>query len=147
MKYTLILLLAVAMLVTACKSQEMVPAEQPPVEEEPIVEPEPEPEPPGEEIRVVEERFTFEKEEDEVTHEENMFFVIVGSFIQKDNAERFMETLRGQGFDPVILMSETGFHRVSVGSYEKEIPARTRIQQVRNNYPDYHDTWLLIRKL
>ncbi len=147
MKYTLIVLLAFGMLMTACKSQEMVPAEQPPVEEEPIVEAEPEPEPPGEEIRVVEERFTFETEEDEVTHDENMFFVIVGSFIQKDNADRFMETLRDQGFDPVILMSETGFHRVSVGSYEQEVPARTRIQQVRTNYPDYHDTWLLIRKL
>ncbi len=147
MKYTLIVLLAFGMLMTACKSQEMVPAEQPPVEEEPIVETEPEPEPPGEEIRVVEERFTFETAEDEVTHDENMFFVIVGSFIQKDNADRFMETLRNQGFDPVILMSETGFHRVSVGSYEQEIPARTRIQQIRTNYPDYHDTWLLIRKL
>ena len=147
MKYTLIILLAFGILMTACKSQEMVPAEQPPVEEEPIVEPEPEPEPPGEEIRVVEERFTFETEEQEITHEEHMYFVIVGSFIQKDNADRFMETLRGQGFDPVILMSETGFHRVSVGSYEREIPARTRIQQIRTNYPDYHDTWLLIRKL
>ena len=147
MKYTLIILLAFGILMTACRSQEMVPAEQPPVEEEPVVEPEPEPEPPGEEIRVVEERFTFETEEEEITHEEHMYFVIVGSFIQKENAERFMDTLRDQGFDPVILMSETGFHRVSVNSYEREVPARTRIQEIRNNYPDYHDTWLLIRQL
>lgn len=56
-----------------------------------------------------------------------------------------MVTLRGQNFNPTILLSETGFHRVSVDSYQEEAPARRRIQHIRTNYPEYHDTWLLIR--
>ncbi len=138
-----ILLLSVSMLMAACRSQDMVPADPPPVpEEEPIPEPEPDPEP---EIRVVEERFTFESEADEVTQDENTYFVIVGSFIERENAENFMVTLRGQNFSPTILLSETGFNRVSVDSYQEEAPARRRIEHIRNNYPEYHDTWLLIR--
>ncbi len=149
MKYTFILLLAVSMLMVACKSQKMVAVEEPEViEAEPVAEPEPEPVRQAEpaQIRVVEERFTFDRTEDRTTHDANRYFIIVGSFINKDNAERFMTTLRGQGFTPVILLSETGFHRVSVNSYEQETPARTRIQQIRTSFPDYHDTWLLIRK-
>ncbi len=143
MKQIFILVLSVSMLMVACRSQEMVPVEEPPViEETPVTEPEPEPE----EIRVVEESFTFDRTEDEARHDANTYFVIVGSFIHRDNAERFMGTLRGQGFSPVILMSETGFHRVSVDSYDLEVPARNRIRSIRNNYPEYHDTWLLIRK-
>jgi len=144
MKQLVIVLLSVSMLMAACKSQEMVPAEEPPVMEEEHPMPEPEHDP--DEIRVVEERFTFEQAEDEISHDDNMYFVIVGSFSYRDNAERFMETLRGQGFDPVILLSETGYNRVSVNSFEEEVAARTRIRNIRTNFPDYDDTWLLIRQ-
>ena len=150
MKKLFILLLSVSMLMVACRSQDMRTAEPPPVpEEEPIPEPEPDPDPEPapepEEIRVVQESFTFDREEDELTQDEHTYFVIVGSFLERTNAENFMVTLRGQNFSPTILLSETGFNRVSVNSYEEEAPARRRIEHIRRNYPEYHDTWLLIR--
>jgi len=132
------------MLMFGCRSQEMAAVVEAPPAEEPIPDPVPEAEPA--EILVVEERFTFENQEDKASHDENTYFVIVGSFSYRENAERFLVTLQGQGFSPVILMSETGFHRVSVDSYDIEPPARSRIQQIRSSYPEYHDTWLLIRK-
>lgn len=150
MNRIMILLLTVSMLMVACKSQETATEPEPsPAEEETAeVEPQPEPEPEtdGRDIRVVEERVSFETEAEEASHQERDYFVIMGSFIHKDNAEDFKETLRDLGFDPVILMSETGFHRLSVNAYDNETPARTRIQQIRTNYPEYDDTWLLIRK-
>ena len=148
----MILLLTVSMLMVACKSQETAtepepsPAEEETAEVEPQPEPEPEPGPSEIDIRVVEERVSFETEAEEASHQERDYFVIMGSFIHKDNAEDFTDTLRDLGFDPVILMSETGFHRLSVNAYDNETPARTRIQQIRTNYPEYDDTWLLIRK-
>ncbi len=144
MKQLLILMLFVSVLMIGCKSQEMAAVVEPPPAEEPIADPIPAPEPA--EILVVEERFTFERQEDKVSHDENTYFVITGSFSYRENAERFMVTLERQGFSPVILISETGFHRVSVDSYDIEAPARGRIQQIRSNHPEYHDTWLLIRK-
>ncbi len=148
MKNLIILLVFVSMLMFACKSKELAAVEEPPLVEEVAVEPEAEPDirPAPAEILVVEERFTFDRSEDKLTHDENIYFIILGSFSYKDNAERFMETLKKQGFSPVILLSETGFHRVSVYSYDQEVPARARIQQLRSNYPEYHDLWLLIRK-
>ncbi len=152
MKKIFILMLSVSMLMAACRSQDMVPADPPPVpEEEPIPDPEPEPEPEPdpepepEEIRVVEERFTFEQEEDEATQDKNTYFVILGSFQDPTNAEDFAVTLRGQNFNPTILLSEAGYNRVSVDSYEEEAIARRRIEHIRNNYPEYQDVWLLIR--
>ncbi len=144
MKQLIIVLVFISMLMVGCKSQEMAAVVEPPPAEEPIPDPVPEAEPA--EILVVEERFTFESQEDKVSHDENTYFVIVGSFSYRENAERFMGTLARQNFNPVILISETGFHRVSVDSYDIEAPARRRIQQIRSSYPEYHDTWLLIRK-
>lgn len=144
MKNTMILLLFVSILMVACKSQEMAAVEAPPVVEEPVTQPEQLPEPA--EILVVEERFTFDKTEDKATHDENTYFVILGSFSYRNNAERFVQTLSAQGFSPVILLSETGFNRVSVNSYNDEVAARARIQRIRDSYPEYHDLWLLIRK-
>lgn len=97
-------------------------------------------------IEVREERFIFTREEDRAIQDANSIFVIMGSFQSRENADRFSETLRGLGFTPSILLSETGFHRVSVNSFLSEDNARTRVLQIREEYPDYADTWLLIRK-
>lgn len=144
MKQLIFVFAFISMLMFGCRSQEMAAVVEAPPAEEPIPDPVPEAEPA--EILVVEERFTFERKEDKVSHDENTYFVILGSFSYKENAERFLVTLQGQDFSPVILLSEAGFHRVSVDSYDIEAPARSRIQQIRSNYPEYHDTWLLIRK-
>lgn len=117
----------------------------PPVTEPVAVIPEPEIVTP-EKIPVIEEKFDFERKEDEVIHEVNRYFVILGSFRISDNANRFRDHLATQGFDPVILLSETGFNRVCVNSYVNEAEARQRVMQIRRAYPQYNDAWLLIRK-
>lgn len=98
------------------------------------------------EIPVREERFTFTQEADRISQGTNTYFVIMGSFQSKDNADRFSQTLTVIGFTPSILLSETGFHRVSVNSFTSEDNARSRVLQIREEYPPYADTWLLIRK-
>jgi cell division protein FtsN len=77
---------------------------------------------------------------------QNGFFVIVGSYSSLENANKFRTTLIGEGFNPVIVQSETGFYRITVDSYTNESAARTRLMQIRQNYPQYGDSWLLIKK-
>ncbi|TVR74012.1 MAG: SPOR domain-containing protein [Marinilabiliales bacterium] len=145
----LFLLLVFATSLMACRSgRDMAavdPPPPPPVREPVVVDPEPEPEPEPE-IPVVEEKFDFEREEDRVTQEVNRYFVILGSFRVHDNANRFKSALEQEGFTPVILLSETGFNRVSVDSYTSETDARQRVMQIRRSFPQYHDSWLLIRR-
>jgi cell division protein FtsN len=77
---------------------------------------------------------------------QNGFFVIVGSYSSLENANKFRQTLIGEGFNPIIVQSETGFYRITVDSYTSETAARTRLMQIRQNYPQYGDSWLLIKK-
>ena len=145
----LFFLIVLAISLMACRSGRQMtavePPPPPPVYEPVAEEPEPDVVEP-EEIQVIEESFVFERKEDEVSHEVNRFFVILGSFRVIENANRFRAKLESEGFNPVILLSETGLNRVSVNSYSREPDARQRVMQIRRSYPEYYDTWLLIRK-
>ena len=129
-KTTLFIMLALVIGASSCQSKRMVPVNE-------RAEPD---------IPVREERFSFTQETDRISQQNNTFFVVMGSFQNRDNAEGFSETLRGLGFTPTILLSETGFHRVSVNSFLSEDNARSRVLQIREEFPDYADTWLLIKK-
>ena len=94
-------------------------------------------------VPVRKESFTFTQPQDNT---QNRFFIIVGSFSSMDNAKNFKQTLLSEGFSPIIVQSETGFYRVTVDSYNNETDARSRLLQVRDNYPKYADTWLLIKQ-
>ena len=92
------------------------------------------------------EKFTFDQATDQANNANNSFFVILGSFSQKENANRFKSQLAQQGFKPFILLSETGNLRICVNSYKEEGAARSRVMSIRTNYPNYSDAWLLIKK-
>lgn len=88
--------------------------------------------------------------EERVTHVEHSgpdfrFYVILGSFRVLDNARNFRSELFQQNFTPVILENENGLYRVSVSAFNDEQSARSRIAQIRQQYPKYDDVWLLIR--
>ena len=146
MRNLIILFLILVITFMSCRSaRRMTPVEQP----EPVVTEEVTEEPAEveiEEIPVIKESFAFEREEDEISHEVSRFFVILGSFRVIDNANRFKAKLTDEGFDPVILLSETGLNRVCVDSYSHEADARQRVLQIRRAYPEYYDAWLLIRR-
>jgi cell division protein FtsN len=94
-------------------------------------------------IPVRKEAITFTKSEEQ---NQNSYFIITGSFSSLENAQNFRQTLISEGFKPIIVQSETGFYRVTVDSYNNESEARTRLIQIRNDFPKYADTWLLIKK-
>jgi hypothetical protein len=149
MKKLAVIILILSLGAVSCRTNRrmVVVDTEPPVVLAPVEEPEPIPDPVvDEEIPIRYERVTFEKEEDKLIHDPNVYFVIVGSFRSSENARRFSEVIENQGLNPVILLSETGLHRISVHSYTNEESARARIQQIRRDFPDYHDTWLLIRQ-
>lgn len=134
MKKNFILIMILSVVLMSCGTAKKMT----PVANTPVVE--------NEQIQVIEESFDFEREEDESGHDSNRFFVILGSFRINDNANRFKTRLTGEGFEPVILLSETGLNRVCVGSYSAEADARQRVLQIRRSNPEFHDSWLLIRR-
>ncbi|HSV87703.1 MAG TPA: SPOR domain-containing protein [Bacteroidales bacterium] len=131
-----------AIAVSGCRAKEMVIPEAPTPAPRGTIEVQPEIPP----VPTREERFTFVSPDDQVIHEANQFFIILGSFQVLRNANLFVETLSARGFESVILVSETGMHRVSIGSFTDESVARTRVNHIRTNYPEHQDAWLLIRR-
>jgi len=98
-------------------------------------------------VEVRREEISFTQQEDESKNEANNYFVIVGSFEYLDNAKKYRETLFTEGFTPIILQSNTsGYYRICVNSYKNEMEARTRVHQIRRDFPKYYDSWLLIRE-
>ena len=142
MKIAVFAVIALAMVFPSCRSKKMTAVERPAQEivQEPVAQPQQEE---LAEIPSRTERFTFEREEQAVAHD---FFVIVGSYSNPDNADRARTILSRQGFNPIILKSETGLNRLCVNSYTNEAEARSRVQQIRMSFPEYHDAWLLIRQ-
>jgi cell division protein FtsN len=97
-------------------------------------------------VRVQSETFSFAQQEDQANNANKSFFVIIGSFSSNENANRYKQELTPKGFSPIVLHSETGYYRVCVNSYNDEFEARKRVGQIRTDYPEYADTWLLIKK-
>ena len=74
------------------------------------------------------------------------FYVIIGSFSKPENAGKFKEELKGKGFAPYLLKSETGFTRVAIGQSDSEKDARALVMKIRNEHSEYNDVWLLKKK-
>ena len=74
------------------------------------------------------------------------YYVIVGSFKFKTNALTRQKEVDNKGLPSELLRNEEGFYRVSVIATDDVSFARERIHWIRENNPEYADTWLLIRK-
>ena len=101
---------------------------------------------PAKPVRTQTETFTFDQKDDATKYDGSSFFVIIGSFSSLENANKYKQELIPQGFNPIVLHSETGYYRVCVNSYSEELAARQRVNQIRTDFPKYADTWLLIKK-
>ena len=99
----------------------------------------------GSPVRTQSENFSFAQQSDAHNYQGN-YFVIIGSFSSYENANRYKSELIPQGFNPVILQSESGYYRVCVNSFADESSARQRVYQIRSQYPKYSDTWMLIKR-
>lgn len=74
------------------------------------------------------------------------YYVIIGSFSEKANADKYMTEIKGKQFSPVLLRNAEGLYRVSVYSTNSERAARQQISTIRQNHPVHKDVWLLISK-
>ncbi|MFV0364909.1 MAG: SPOR domain-containing protein [Mangrovibacterium sp.] len=101
---------------------------------------------PSTNVRKQSEEFAFDSANDAGLNSGNSYFVIVGSFSSLANANRYKAELSPKGFSAIVLHSDTGYYRVCVNSYSSEESARVRISQIRSEFPEHADCWLLVKK-
>ena len=113
----------------------------------PVVEPEPTPEPTPAPV-VVEEKEVTRAEKFEVIEEQKdvvvlkKYHVVIGSFGNKDNALRLQAEMR-PGYEPILVQNDKGMYRVLLMTYDTYKEAKTKIAEVRDQFPD---AWVLIRE-
>ena len=74
------------------------------------------------------------------------YFVIIGSFKDPVNAKEHQALVRKNGFTSEILKNNAGLYRVSVMATDDIAEARNEVRKIWKKFPEYSDTWMLIRK-
>jgi len=74
------------------------------------------------------------------------YFVIIGSFKDPENAKEHQVLVRKNGFTSEILKNDAGLYRVSVMATDDITAARSEVKRIWTKFPEYSDTWMLIRK-
>lgn len=62
----------------------------------------------------------------------NPYHIVVGSFKEKNNAERYALNLRTKGYDAYVADGDTRFSRVAVGNYTNSIEAKKALLTIKN---------------
>ena len=71
------------------------------------------------------------------------YHVQVGAFKNPDNARNLRNKLVSQGNNAFIVENDTGFLRVIIESFDDYGAARTKINQINDEYPG---AWVLTQK-
>lgn len=101
------------------------------------------------EEEVVEAPVTIKQEEVVRTHGNDLmrYCVIVGSFVNEQNATNLRAKLMEMGFtNTSIMRNNEGMYRVSAVCDETEADAREELSQIRTEYSQFRDAWLLMVK-
>ncbi len=94
-------------------------------------------------IKEVEEKLVANDEKDPSPQK---YFVIIGSFKDPVNAKEHQALVKNDGFKSEILKNDAGLYRVSVMATDDITGARTEVRRIWAKFPQYSDTWMLIRK-
>jgi len=72
------------------------------------------------------------------------YSVVIGSFLNKTNAESLKERMSKQGFQPILAQNANGMYRVIVATFSDKNSAVTEKERVKTIYdPYFQDAWIL----
>lgn len=75
--------------------------------------------------------------------EKKKYEIVVGVYGVNEAAETQIEALKKDGFDTAHTFKHHGQFNVSAGGYTDRAVAYKKLQEIRKNFPDYKNAWLL----
>ncbi len=76
-----------------------------------------------------------DKSKEQLAAESNRYHIITGSFRAEENAMTHMEQLKKEGFDPLLLVTEEGLHRVAISNFANKPAALDTLGSLQRLYP------------
>ena len=71
-----------------------------------------------------------------VTPDPSKYYLVSGSFKEKENAEKHLQELKGRGFEPFHLGKQGNFYIVGIDVFNNEIAAYSAQYDFLDDYPD-----------
>jgi len=72
------------------------------------------------------------------------YSVVIGSFVNKTNAQSLKERMSNQGYQSFLAQNERGMFRVIVATFGDKASAVAERERVKSKYyPDFQDSWIL----
>lgn len=72
------------------------------------------------------------------------FSVVIGSFINKTNAESLKERMASDGYKVILAQNERDMYRVIIATFDNKTDAIYERDRVKAKYaPEFSDAWLL----
>jgi len=68
------------------------------------------------------------------------FYLVLGCFRNRDNAENYSLKLQREGFQTLIVQQRTGMHAVTIESFSTRLEAQTRLNTIQLRHPE---VWIL----
>ena len=101
-----------------------------------------------EQPQIVQETDYFQEEKVTVMDGWNLkqYGVVIGSFVNKTNAESLKNRMQGEGYSPVVAQNEKGMYRVIVAAFDTRAEAVAKRDAIKRQFPDFYDAWLLNRQ-
>jgi nucleoid DNA-binding protein len=67
--------------------------------------------------------------------EQGRYYLVVGSFLDADNANRQFKDLASRGYDPELVKADNGYYRVSVSSWLTMVKAKEEHRRLAGQFP------------
>ncbi|KAA6302955.1 MAG: hypothetical protein EZS26_000850 [Candidatus Ordinivivax streblomastigis] len=72
------------------------------------------------------------------------YSVVIGSFVNKTNAESLKNRMHKDGYNPVIALNEAEMYRVIIVTFDDKADAISIRDYIKRRYaPNFSDAWLL----
>ena len=70
------------------------------------------------------------------------YSVVIGSFINRTNADSLKKQMQAQGYSPIVAQNEKGWYRVIVATFDTRAEATAQRNAIKSRFSD---VWLLNR--
>lgn len=74
------------------------------------------------------------------------YYVVVGAFKNRSNAESLLETVSGKGLNPVLISFRNGFNAIALAPTNSLAEAFSSMKSIRNEPFCPDDVWILVNE-
>jgi len=73
------------------------------------------------------------------------YSVVIGSFVNKTNADSLKDRMRARGYSTFLARNEKGMYRVVAATFDNKAEAVQLRDRIKEQYSEFSDSWLLDR--